>query len=95
MFYLGYTDGYIVFVLEDLPQRKGNAGRFQPGRRHLVHQGLELMVIMPVDQKYGISGVFKLPGYRQAGKTRSQDNDLLPACCFHIYKFLSACPGLI
>ena len=84
----GFLEKEVVRSIEEsLKEREGDTGRLQPGRGHLVHQGLELMVIMPVDQKYGVSGVFKLPGYRQAGKTRSQDNDALPACCFHLYKF--------
>ena len=37
-------------MLKDLSKREGNAGRLQPGRSDLVHERLEFVVVVTIDQ---------------------------------------------
>lgn len=74
---LGYPDVHVPGVLKDLPQRKRDAGGLQPGRRHLVHEGLELMVVVFVDEKDLVIRPVQLTCQTQPAKAGSNDNDPL------------------
>jgi len=52
--HFGDMDFHIFCVLKYFPQRKGDAGRFEPCRGNLVHERLELVVIVAIDEKYVI-----------------------------------------
>ena len=44
------VDMHVPGMLKDLSKREGNTGGLQPGRSDLVHERLEFMVVVPIDQ---------------------------------------------
>lgn len=61
---------------QDPPDRRGNVTRRQPGRRHLIQQRLEDVVIEPIDQRHLAGHVLKAARRRKARKPAADDDDL-------------------
>jgi len=71
-------------MLEYFAQGEGDAGGFQAGGGDLVHEGLELVVVMSVYEEYFVDGVVEVPGDAEAGESGAYDDDPLGfvvACC--------------
>src|SRR5258708_3751847 len=83
------ADIYIFRVLKYFSQGKRDAGGFQPGGGDLVHQRLELVIVMFVDEKDFIIRPVEIAGEAQAGKAGANDNDPLPVVipCCHTFNF--------
>src|SRR5882724_1955028 len=75
--HFGNADIDIFRMLEDLPQGEGYTGGLQARRGYLVHQGLELVVIMLVDEEDFVIRAVERPSQAETAKTRSDDDDPL------------------
>jgi hypothetical protein len=73
--YFGDIDIYIFCMLKYFSQRKRDAGRFEPGCGDLVHERLELVIVMTIDKKYLITRIVERAGDAQACKTCANDDN--------------------
>jgi len=80
-------------MLKNLSQWKGNAGWFQARRSHLVHEGLELMIVVLVDEKNFVFRTIERPCQPEAGKSGAENDDPLPviSSCCHSFRIFSIC----
>ena len=73
--HFGDMNIHIFCVLKYFPQRKGDAGRFEPGRGNLVHERLKLVIVVAIDEEHLIVRVIKLAGDPQSCKTGAENDD--------------------
>ena len=76
--HFGDMNMYIPGMVKDFTEREGDAGRFQPGRGDLVHQRLEFVVIVTIDQVDIARGIVEGARYAQPCKTGADDDDTCP-----------------
>jgi hypothetical protein len=86
------VDMDVAGVLKDLPEREGDARRLEAGRGNLVHQRLEFVVVMTVDQINFVVGIVEGAGDAQSGETGADDDDACPGgnLC-HTLKIVPGC----
>ena len=56
--HLAHQDRDIALIAQQVPNGRGNFGRGQHGRRHLIQQRLKQVMIRPIDQHYFDRDVF-------------------------------------
>jgi len=67
--------GGILLAPEDAADGGGDLGRRETGRRHLIEQRLEQVIIMPVDDRHIQFGAGQMLRRRQPRKPATQDHD--------------------
>ena len=77
-FHFRDMDMHVSGMLEHPSKREGNAGRLQPGRGDLVHERLELVVVVTIDQINFVAGIVQEAGNAQPRETGADDDDTYP-----------------
>jgi hypothetical protein len=62
-------------MLKNLPERKRNTRRFQSRSCDLIHQGLELMVVVTVEKEYFVCRFFEVLCKPESAEARADDDD--------------------
>ena len=75
---LGLAEEHPLLAPEQAPHRVADVGRVQAGRRHLVEQRLERVVVVPVDQGDVDGLVLEALGRGQPAEPGSDDHDVRP-----------------
>jgi hypothetical protein len=75
---LAQEDLHVALPAQDVADRRGDIARRQPGRRHLVQEGLEDVVVLLVDQDHVDAGAAQRTGGPQTAETPAEHDDPRP-----------------
>ncbi len=76
---LGHQESHVATPAHDGTHRLGDVVGLQPGRRNLVQQGLELMVVVTIDHQHVDGRAREGAGDAQAAEPGTDDDDARPA----------------
>ena len=80
--HLAENDARIGLVVDDTANGRGHVGGRQAGRRHLIEQRLEQMVIAPIDEGDVSVALLQPLGHGKAAEAGAGDDDVWPRTRF-------------